>query len=63
MTMPLAFTPAIQEVLTYERYHHPVPLGQRRMEALGLKSQGLPHGQIAQVVNITGNTLRDYFQL
>jgi hypothetical protein len=28
-----------------------------------LKSHGLPHGQIAQLVNITENTLRDYFQL
>jgi transposase len=38
-------------------------LVQRRMEALWLKSQGLPHGQIAQLVNIPKNTLRDYFQL
>jgi transposase len=36
---------------------------QRRMEALWLKSHGLPHGQIAQLVNITENTLRDYFHL
>ncbi len=40
-----------------------MPLVQRRMEALWLKSHGLPHGQIAQLVNITENTLRDYFQL
>jgi len=61
--MQLEFTPAIQEALNYERYHHPVPLVQRRMEAVWLKSHGLPHGQIAQLVNITENTLRDYFQL
>jgi transposase len=63
MTMQLEFTPAIQDALNYERYHHPMPLVQRRMEALWLKSHGLPHGQIAQLVNITENTLRDYFQL
>jgi transposase len=63
MTMQLEFTPAIQEALNSERYHHPLPLVQRRMEALWLKSHGLPHGQIAQLVNITENTLRDYFQL
>jgi len=63
MTMQLEFTPEILEVLNYERYRHPLPLVQRRMEALWLKSQGLPHGQIAQLVNITENTLRDYFQL
>jgi transposase len=33
------------------------------MEALWLKSHGLPHGQIAQLVGITENTLRDYCQL
>ena len=63
MTLQLEFPPAIQEALNYERYHHPIPLVQRRMEALWLKSHRLPHGQIAQLVNITENTLRDYFQL
>ena len=28
-----------------------------------LKSHGLPHGQIAQLVKISENTLRDYFPL
>ena len=63
MTMQLEFTPVILEELNYERYRHPLPLVQRRMEALGRKSHGRPHGQIAQLVNITENTLRDYFQL
>jgi transposase len=63
MTLQLEFPPAIQEALNYERYHHPMPLVQRRMEALWLKSHELPHGQIAQLVNSTENTLRDYFQL
>jgi len=63
MTMQLEFTPASQDALNYERYHHPVPLVQRRREALWLKSHGLPHGQIAQLVGVTDNTLRDYFQL
>jgi hypothetical protein len=63
MTLQLEFPPAIQEALNYERYHHPIPLVQRRMEALWLKSHRLPHGQIAQLVNITETTLRDYCQL
>jgi transposase len=63
MTMQLEFPPEILEELNYERYRHPLPIVQRRMEALWLKSYGLPHGQIAQLVNITENTLRDYFQL
>jgi transposase len=61
--MQVEFTPEILAVLNYERYRHPLPLVQRRMEALWLKRHGLPHGQIAQLVNITENTLRDYFQL
>jgi len=63
MTLQLEFSPETLEELNYERYRHPLPLVQRRMEALWLKSHGLPHGQIAQLVNITENTLRDYLQL
>jgi transposase len=63
MTMQLEFPADILAELNYERYHHPLPLVQRRMEALWLKSHGLPHRQVAQLVNITENTLRDYFQL
>lgn len=59
----LQFTDADQQALHYERYHHPHPRVQQRMEALWLKSQGLPHQQIAQLVGISGNTLRAYLQL
>jgi hypothetical protein len=48
MTRQLEFSPETLEELNYERYRHPLPLVQRRMEALWLKSHGLPHGQIAQ---------------
>jgi transposase len=50
-------------ILNDERYSHPVPLVQRRMEALWLKSHGLPHAQIAKLVGICENTLRNYFEL
>jgi len=63
MTIELSFTPETIEIINEERDHHPVPLVQRRMEALWLKSHGLPHAQIAQLVTISENTLRDYFQL
>jgi hypothetical protein len=63
MTMQLEFTPVIQESLNDERYHLPLLLVQRWMEALWLRSPGLPHSQIAQLVGITENTLWDYFQL
>jgi transposase len=59
----LEFTPEIQEILNYERYHHPVPLVQRRMEVLWLKSHNLPHALIAQLAHVSENTMREYFQL
>ena len=33
------------------------------MEALWLKSHGLPHAQIAELVGVSENTVRDYFGL
>ena len=48
--------------LHYERYHHPHPRVQMKMEALLLKSRGLPHLEIAACVGVTGPTLRSYFR-
>ena len=63
MTTQLEFTPDIQDILNYERYRHPVPIVQRRMEVLWLKSHGLAHEQIAKLGGISENTMREYFQL
>src|SRR3990170_5939127 len=63
MTKRLEFTPEIQETLNYERYHHPVPLVQRRMEVLWLKSHDLPHAMIVKLAGVCENTMRDYFRL
>lgn len=63
MTTQLEFTPEIIEALNYERYYHPVPLVQRRMEVLWLKSHGLSHEMIAKLGGVSENTMRDYFQL
>lgn len=63
MTRQLEFTPEILKELHYQRYHHLAPLVQRRMEALWLKAHGLPHTQIAELVGVTENTLREYFDL
>jgi transposase len=48
--------------LRYERYHHPHPRVQMKMEALLLKSRGLPHHEIAACVGVSGPTLRAYFR-
>jgi transposase len=59
----LEFSEADKHALNHERYHHPHPRIQQRMEALWLKSQGLPHHQIATLCAISGNTLRAYLKL
>lgn len=58
----LTFTPTDIDALHYERFNHPHPRVQRKMEALYLKSQGLAHGQIAQLLRISEPTLVSYFQ-
>jgi len=58
----LTFSPADIEALHHERFHHPHPRVQRKMEALYLKSQGLPHGQIAHLLRISEPTLVSYFR-
>jgi transposase len=63
MTIQVEFTAEILKELYYQRYHHLAPLVQRRMDALWLKAHGLPHGQIAELVGVSENTLREYFDL
>ena len=63
MTIQLQLTPEILKEIHYHRYHHPAPLVQRRMEAVWLKGHDLPHAQIAELVGVTENTIRDYFEL
>ena len=50
------------EQLHYERFHHPHPRVQQKMEALYLKSQGYPHWEIAQLIRVTKPTLLSYFR-
>lgn len=58
----LTFTDEDMEQLHYERFHHPHPRVQRKMEALYLKSQGYPHWEIAQLVRVTEPTLLSYLR-
>jgi len=48
--------------LRHERFYHPHPRIQQRMEALLLKSEGLPHKTICKIVGIGENTLRRYLK-
>lgn len=57
------FTETEINQLKYERYHHPHPRVQRKMEALLLKSQGqLAHKDIAFLTGVCPNTLRTYLR-
>ncbi len=61
----LEFSETDITALEYERYHHPHPHVQRKMEVLYLKSQGLSHQDIRQLCRISSKTtlvtyLREY---
>jgi transposase len=58
----LSFTEEDIQELHSQRYHHPHPRVQRKMEALLLKARGLPHHQIATCVGVCENTVRSYFE-
>ena len=63
MTKQFEFSPEVVEEINYLRYNHLAPLVQRRMDAIRLKAYGMLHKQIAEILGITENTLRDYFDL
>jgi transposase len=46
-----------------ERFNHPIPLVQRRMEVLWLKSQGLSHKQISKLSGVCSNAVTKYLRL
>jgi transposase len=56
------FTAKDMADLDYERYHHPHPRVQRKMEVLYLKSQGLSHREIKRIGRISENTLLGYLR-
>ena len=58
----LTFSAKDIEQLHYERFHHPHPRVQRKMEALYLKSQGYLHREIAALLRVSGPTVTHYFR-
>jgi transposase len=56
------FTSEQIDALHHERFHHPHPRVQLKMEAVYLKSQGLPHHVICHLARISENTLRSYLR-
>lgn len=58
----IKFTEEEIKALNYERYHHPHPRVQRKMEALWLKSQKEPHKRIAELTGISINVATQYLK-
>lgn len=56
----IEFSEAEIETLRYERFNHPHPKVQKKMETLFLKSQNLPHSLIEQIAGISSTTLWRY---
>ncbi len=55
-----SFTAEDVQAIAHDRYHHPHPHVQRKMEVLWLKSHGLPHHQIAILVSVSLRTVQRY---
>ncbi len=54
------FTPEMRQALAHDRYHHPDPRVQRKMEVLWLKSHDLPRDRIATLAGVSRRTVQRY---
>lgn len=54
------YTEEEQKIFNYERFNHPHPRVQLKMEVLFLKSKKLSNKEIASLANISENTVRNY---
>jgi transposase len=53
-----SFPEAVIEAIAHDRYHHPDPRVQRRMEILWLKSKNQTHGDIADLARVSRATVQ-----
>src|SRR3954466_9927695 len=53
-----SFPAAVVEAIARDRYEHPDPRVQERMEVLWLKSKGQTHGRIAELANVSRSTVQ-----
>ena len=60
--LKLDFTIEQIEALKHQKFHHPHSRVRRKMEALLLKSKGLPQAVIAELAGVSANTLLNYFR-
>ena len=53
-----SFPEAVVEAIARDRYHHPDPRVQQRMEILWLKSKNQDHGDIAELAHVSRSTVQ-----
>lgn len=53
-----SFSEPVVEAIAAERYRHPDPRVQERMEILWLKSKAEPHDRIAELANVSRSTVQ-----
>src|SRR3954466_6636832 len=56
----ITFTADDRQALAHDRYHHPDPRVQRKMEVVWLKSLGLTHDAIATYADVSRRTVQRY---
>jgi hypothetical protein len=54
------FSQEVLEAIRYQRYHHPHPRVQQKMEVLWLKSQNLTHDEIARLADVSRRSVQRY---
>jgi transposase len=52
------FSEGVLAEIRHDRYHHPHPRVQRKMEILWLKSQGLIHAEIAALADVSPRSVQ-----
>jgi transposase len=54
------FTPEVLAAIGHDRYHHPHPRVQQKMEVLWLKGQGCTHEAIARFAGVSRRSVQRY---
>ena len=54
------FIPEVLAEIRHDRYHHPHPRVQRKMEVLWLKSLGLTHADVAEFADVSPRSVQRY---
>jgi transposase len=54
------FSEAVVAEIAHDRYHHPHPRVQRKMEVLWLKTRGLTHADIARLAGVSPRSVQRY---